>query len=170
MKKVVIVGSGGAGKSTLARQLANKTNLPVVHLDAHYWQPGWKETERSVWIEMQQAMMAADQWIIDGNYGSTMAARFEHADTIIYLDLNRYLCIWRAIKRRIRYHNTIRPDMNNGCIERLDWQFLTWLWRYPIDTRPTTLARLKAASLNKQVIHLKSRREVKQFVAGLTST
>ena len=169
MKKVVIVGFGGAGKSTLAQKLGELLKLPVIHLDNHYWQPGWVETERPIWQQIQLDIMQQPRWIIDGNNGSNMNDGFAEADTIIYLDLNRYLCIWRAVKRRIKYHGRSRPDMKNGCQERLDFQFLTWLWRYPKDTHPVTLARLEKVPAAKTVIRLRSRRQVKVFLTQLAN-
>ncbi|WP_196159826.1 DNA topology modulation protein [Reinekea sp. G2M2-21] len=168
MKKIAIVGSGGAGKSTLARRLGYVLGLPVVHLDNHFWQRGWVETERSRWIEIQQGFVSQEEWIIDGNYGGTMDVRFAQADTIIYLNLSRYRCIWRAIKRRIMYHGKARPDMNNGCTERLDFQFLKWLWRYPRDTHPITWSHIEKVADRAQVIQLKTPGQVRLFLKDMT--
>ncbi len=99
MQRVAIIGSCGAGKTTLAKSLGERLDLPVIHLDAHYWQPGWQATDADEWQKIQQKLVKGDRWIIDGNYGSTMDIRLTAADTIVWLDFSRYLCLWRVFKR-----------------------------------------------------------------------
>ena len=93
MKRISIVGSGGAGKSTFAHQLADILHLPVIHLDALYWQPGWVATPQDEWRDKQQQLVQQECWIIDGNYTSTLDVRFAVADTIIFLDFPRFRCL-----------------------------------------------------------------------------
>ncbi len=165
VKRVMIIGSGGAGKSTLAGVLGARLRIPVVHLDAHFWQPGWVPTPREAWLELQRELMHAETWIMDGNYGGTMDARLALADTVIFLDLPRLTCISRALLRRVQYHGHSRPDMNPGCPEKIDLEFLRWIWDFPRTKRPGILKRLEAQS-NKgtQVIHLRSVRDVNRFL------
>ena len=85
MRKIIIIGSGGSGKSTLARKLGEMTRIPVFHLDALYWKPGWVPTPREEWNARVKALVNQDQWIIDGNYGGTLNIRMTEADTIIFL-------------------------------------------------------------------------------------
>ncbi len=80
-----MVGSGGAGKSTLAREIGQRTGIPVIHLDQHFWKPGWVETPAEEWRAMQNDLLAADCWIVDGNYGGTFDVRFARADTVVVL-------------------------------------------------------------------------------------
>ena len=98
MKRILIIGSGGAGKTTLARQLGKLLDLPVVHLDALYWQPGWTETPKQVWNDKIQDLLLQDSWVMDGNYGGTLDQRIVAADTIIFLDISRLTCLFRVIK------------------------------------------------------------------------
>jgi adenylate kinase family enzyme len=86
VERVLILGSPGAGKSTLARRLAERTGLPVIHLDAEYWQPGWVEPEPAAWAGTVSRLVERPRWIMDGNYGGTRAIRIAAADTAIYLD------------------------------------------------------------------------------------
>lgn len=103
MKRIAIIGSPGAGKSTYAQRLSMITGIQVYHLDKLYWKPGWVETPKSEWVEFQQRIVNKEEWIIDGNYGATMDIRIQAADTVIFLDFPRRVCLWRSIKRDIRY-------------------------------------------------------------------
>lgn len=164
MKKVVLIGSGGSGKSTLATRLGEAVDLPVWHLDQLLWKPGWVPVEREEVHGIQRKLISGERWIIDGNYGSTMELRMDAADTIIFLDLSRWRCSYRAMKRMLRYHGKSRPDMREGCEERLDLTFLKWIWQYPKEKRPGILQKLAAYSGEKTIIHLKNPREVRNFL------
>ncbi len=164
MQKIMIIGSGGAGKSTLARQLGEILRIEVVHLDARYWQPGWVEPDKAQWERVVERLVRSETWILDGNYGGTMDLRLAAADTIIFLDLPRTLCIWRAIQRRIRYAGKSRPDMAPGCPEAIDWTFLKWIWQYPASRRPGILRKLKAYAGTKRIIRLRSSAEARCFL------
>lgn len=169
MKRILIVGSSGSGKSTLARQLSKELEIPVIHLDKYFWHAGWVGTPFQTWQQQVQSFVAQDAWILDGNYRSTLDMRIKAADTIIFLDLPPWLCALRAIKRRIQYRNRSRPDMAEGCFERIidrDFpRFLTRIWAYPTRARPAIVQRLHAASANKRIVWLQSAREVDQFLA-----
>ena len=107
MDKVVLIGCGGAGKSTLAIQLAEKTNLPLFHLDRLFWNAGWKEVDKEIFIQKQAAILETDKWIIDGNYGGTMEKRLEQADTIIFLDFSTITCLVGIFSRYLRYRKQV---------------------------------------------------------------
>lgn len=100
MKRIMVIGvSPGVGKSTFAKQLDNKLDLPVYHLDTYYWQPGWVETDKETFADAQHKIVQGDEWIIDGNYSATVAIRGKKADTIIYLERPLYVCLYRVLKR-----------------------------------------------------------------------
>jgi len=164
MKRIAIIGSGGSGKSTLARQLGAILDLEVIHLDSLFWHPGWVETPREEWIKIQQELVEKETWIIDGNYGGTLHLRLEAADTVIFLDLPRHICLWRVIKRWSQYAGRPRPDLGPGCPEQLDWSFLSWIWNYPKQRRLSILERLKAYSSERRIVVLKHPNEVQQFL------
>jgi adenylate kinase family enzyme len=170
MRRIVIIGSSGSGKSTLARQLGNTLNLPVIHLDKYFWHPGWVGTDLQEWIPQVEQFAAGSSWIIDGNYRSTLDIRLKRADTVIFLDLPRWVCVWRAIKRRFQYLNRQRPDVAEGCQEKvLDPafpQFLHWVWNYPNRARPVVLRTVKRLPDEKRFIWLKSTAEVGQFLTS----
>jgi adenylate kinase family enzyme len=164
MKKVVLIGSGGSGKSTLARQLGEKLQINVYHLDALFWKPNWVGVPKDEQKKVQKDLVRNEEWIIDGNYGGTMEIRLHAADTIIFLDIPRTICVYRAFKRMMQYRNRTRPDMGEGCEERFDLDFFKWIWDYPKMKRPEILKRLEQLSKDKQVIIFKSPKEVKQFL------
>ena len=122
MKKIAIIGSGGAGKSTLAQQLGQLLHIPVHHMDATFWKPGWQNIGREQLIkETAKILDENESWIIDGNYSATMDIRLEQADTVIFLHFKTVTCLYGITKRRIQYHNKTRPDMGIDCPEKLDW-------------------------------------------------
>jgi adenylate kinase family enzyme len=168
MKRVLVIGSGGAGKSTFARRLGARLGLPVIHLDRAYWHPGWVETPKDEWRRKVEELCAGDSWVMDGNYSGTLDLRLEACDTVVFLDLPRALCTWRVVKRSFTQRRRGRPDMGDGCREKLDWEylkFLAWVWNYSGRSRPKMIAVLKEQGRGKQVISLRSSAEVEKFLA-----
>ncbi len=166
MERILIIGCGGAGKSTLARQLGDKLGLPVVHLDKLFWKPGWVESTKEEIDEKIRQEMEKPQWIIDGNYNRTLPERVKHCDTIIYLDFSRIACLLGVCKRVITTYGTVRPDMGEGCPERVDLEFLKWVWNYNRDKRERNYRLLNDAE-GVETIVLKNRRMVKRFLKEL---
>lgn len=124
---MLIIGSPGAGKSTLARELALRTGLPVHNLDRLYWRPGWVEPEKQAWADEVARLISAPRWIIEGNYGGTLPLRLSRADTVIDVDLPAWLCVARVLRRSVSSWGRVRPDMGAGCPERLDREFARFL-------------------------------------------
>lgn len=166
MQRILIIGCGGAGKSTLARQLGEKLNIPVVHLDKLFWKPGWVESSKEEIDEKIFEAMAKAQWIMDGNYNRTLPQRIEHCDTVIYLDFSRLACLLGVCKRVLTTYGTVRPDMGEGCPERFDLEFLKWVWNYNRNKRERNYRLLNEAE-GKTTIVLKNRRMVRRFLDSL---
>ena len=166
MERIIIIGCGGAGKSTMARQLGDKLQIPVVHLDKLFWKPGWVESSREEIDAKIMAEMAKPQWIMDGNYNRTLAERMRHCDTIIYLDFSRFACLMGVLKRVITTYGTVRPDRGEGCPERFDGEFLQWVWNYNKNKRESNYRLLNEAT-HAETIVLKNRRAVKKFLKSL---
>lgn len=130
MKRIMISGFPGCGKSTLARQLGDILGIEPLYFDSIHWLPGWQESSVEYKIEKVATVLQRDSWIIEGNYRRVLyKERAEKADTIIILDFNRLLCLYRVIKRRIMYNGKTRPDMGRGCKEKLDFEFVKWVLR-----------------------------------------
>jgi adenylate kinase family enzyme len=164
VQRVAVVGSGGAGKSTFARELGRRTGLAVIHLDRHHWKPGWVETPTDEWRLVQGKLTAGESWIIDGNYGGTFDVRFRRADTVIVLALSRWRCMFRVLRRVMRHRGS--EVQAAGCPERLDFTFLRWVWRYPLDSRPRLDAAVADCRNHVRVIELRSPQEVRAFLSS----
>lgn len=164
VQRILVIGSGGAGKTTFARRLASRTGIPLVHLDAEYWRSGWVPTPTDEWHAKVADIVRGDAWVMDGNYGGTLDARFAACDTIIFLDVARLVCLWRVVSRWLRHRGRSRPDMTPGCPERLTWEFVTWIWTYPSRRRPEILRRLAALGRAKRVIVLRSSAAADDFL------
>ncbi|MDN7246664.1 topology modulation protein [Planococcus shenhongbingii] len=128
MKKIMVTGvSAGAGKSTFAAELGEKLGLPVHHLDSIYWKPGWIEAEPAEFRAAQEKVTAGESWIIEGNYSDSFDIRFAKADTFIYLELPLRVCLYRVLKRWLTNIGNTRPDMAEGCPEKMDLEFLKFI-------------------------------------------
>ena len=162
VQRVAVVGPGGAGKSTFARQLGRRAGLPVIPLDEHYWRPGWVETPAGEWRARQRELVAGERWIMDGNYGSTFDVRFARADTVVVVMPGRLRCLLGAIRRTLRHHG--RAVQAPGCAERIDWTFLVWIWRYRTDSRPRLDAALDRYRAELTIVELGSRTQVAAYL------
>ena len=167
MQRVLVIGSGGSGKSTVAAKLGELLNLEVNHLDKFYWRAGWVKPAPDEWVKTVTELVNRDSWVIDGNYSGTLELRLQRADTIVFLDLPRALCMWRIVKRFFVYRNGNRPDIAEGCQEKLDLEFVSWVWNYHRRSRPKIIKRLQAHANGKQIFWLRSRDEVKRFLSEI---
>jgi adenylate kinase family enzyme len=126
--KICIVGHSGSGKSTLAKNLASYYNIPVLHMDAYQFLPGWKARDKEEFKNIVADFLNEnDDWVIDGNYLRITPERFQLADMIIYLDFNRFFCLKSIISRYRKYKGKTRNDMAEGCLEKLDFEFIKWV-------------------------------------------
>ena len=127
--KIAIIGYSGSGKSTLARKLGEIYNAEVLHFDTVHFLPGWKEREKDEKERITKEFLDShNSWVIDGNYSKLFyERRMEEADIIIIMLFNRFSCLYRAFRRYMRYKNTTRPDMCEGCNEKLDREFVKWI-------------------------------------------
>lgn len=126
--KIAILGYSGCGKSTLAGYLGKRFGIPVLHLDRVHFQADWAERNREEALGIVQAFMRQDNWVIDGNYTQLMQnERLEQADAIVYFCFPRHVCLYRVLKRYRTFRHQSRDSMADGCIEKLDWDFIWWI-------------------------------------------
>lgn len=173
-RRIAIIGCAGSGKSTLATQLGPALGLPVVHLDTHYWKPGWVPMPRDEWKSEVEGLISRETWIMDGNYGGTMDERLAASDAVIFMDLPRRICLWRVIKRRFQHVGASRPDMAPGCPEGLldgrFLEFLKWIWDYHKVNRRPLLERLQELQVTTTIITLRKPKEVRYFLDDTRNT
>ncbi|HEQ98406.1 MAG TPA: AAA family ATPase [candidate division Zixibacteria bacterium] len=167
MKRILVIGSPGAGKSIFAARLGKVLDLPVIHLDREFWQPGWVETPSDIWRQRVCKLVEPDSWIIDGTYDRTLDIRLQRADTVFFLDYPRYLCLWRIIKRVITSFGRVRFDMAAGCREKLDMSFIRWTWNYRRDHYPRIHDCLREKFSNGNLVVLKNPLRSRRFMDEL---
>jgi adenylate kinase family enzyme len=165
--RIMIIGCCGSGKSTMSRKLQQILELPLFHLDQYYWKPNWVETPKSEWPNIVQTLSDKDKWIVDGNYGGTMDIRLKRADTVIYLDYSTWQCLYRVIKRIIKYKGKIRPDMVEGCPERFNLNFLHYVLVFNLTRRNSILKKIYAYKNNLNVVVLKNDKQVEEYLSSL---
>jgi adenylate kinase family enzyme len=165
-KRIMVIGSGGAGKSTFARRLSAITGLPLIHLDRHYWRPGWKRTPTEEWNAMVRELVARHEWIIDGNYTNSLPPRIRRCDAIVFFDFPRLLCLAGVIGRSLNGKARERPDAAPGCPERLDFEFLKWVWSYNDEVRPRVLEAIGAAPGSVETVTLRNRADVRRLLGA----
>ncbi len=166
MKRILVIGSGGAGKTTFAKRLSKILMIEVIHLDSLYWKSGWIEPPKDEWKQTVEQLIAPECWIMDGNYSGTLDVRIEACDTVIFLDFAQTICEWRVIKRSIKYRNKSRPDMAEGCPEKIDLKFMLWVWNYQKRTKPKVV-RMLTDKPDKTVIFLRTDAELEEFLARI---
>ena len=164
--KIAVLGFSGCGKSTLAQKLGEKYQLPVLHLDSVQFAAKWVERELEDKLRDVAAFMDShDSWVMDGNYSNLLQERrLEEADRIIMLELNRFVCLWRILKRWLTYKGSSRPDMAAGCEEKVDWEFLRWvLHDGRTKKRKAHMNEIARRYLNK-CVRIRTRKEQKVFL------
>ena len=170
MRRIMIIGGSGSGKSTLARRVGDHLNLPVIHMDKLFWEPGWIMADEDVFLARVEHEIAQPAWVMDGNYSRTWPNRIRRADAVIFLDLPGGLRLWRVLSRTVLEYGETRPDLAPDCPERFDFGFIFgWVLRYRRKGRPKALSLMAddgpANGLKR--IHLRSRRQVGAFLAAL---
>lgn len=165
MRRVLVLGCPGAGKSTLARSLGEALSLPVVHLDKRWWKSGWVNRTEGEFDALLDAVLLGEEWVIDGNYLRTLPRRLERCDAVVLLDYPRRVCLFRALRRILSWRGRTRPDMAADCPERLDGEFVRWIWEFHRTQRPQVLELLDGWTGEKHVF--RSPKDCARFLAKL---
>lgn len=167
--KIAVIGYAGAGKSTLARALGEKYGVPVLHFDRVQFLPSWEERDRAEAHRLVHEFMENPAWVIDGTYSKfEYERRLAEADEIVFLDLPRMTCFFRALKRYFRFRGKSRPDMADGCCEKMDPEFMWWLlWKGRTRQKREKFQNAVEQYPEKTVV-LKSQREIDRYLEGLS--
>lgn len=163
MNRIAVIGPPGSGKSTLSRRLGERLDVPVTHLDCLYWNPCWVETPRPAFADKVRDAVSGDRWVLDGNYGSTQHIVLPAADTIVFLDFPRAICAWRVVARYLAHRGRSRPDMNPGCPEQLNFEFIEYIWTFHEHARPRIISRLAQRRADQRLIILNAPADVARF-------
>ncbi len=165
MKRIIIIGNGGAGKSTLARQLGAALHIGVTHLDSVCWKPKWMPIPESEIKTVQEPIVAQEAWIIEGNFKQTRDVCLPAADTIIFMDFPLPLCLYRILKRHIQYAGKPRPELGEEYPEIITLNFIRRVLKYSIYTRAEVLKKIDQYAEGRKVIILRSPWQVKRFLS-----
>ncbi|MCT4608239.1 MAG: AAA family ATPase [Pelagimonas sp.] len=167
MKRVMIVGQPGGGKSWLARQMGARTGLPVYHMDQIHWMSGWVERPFEDKLRMATEVENSDRWIFEGGYAVTQAHRLSRADTLVVLDIPFALRVWRVFWRTLRDYGRTRPDLPEGCPENFALEFWQYIWKTRRTVRQRNLSLLDQAGPETTCHVLRSRQDVADFLKTL---
>jgi adenylate kinase family enzyme len=157
VRRVAVIGCGGAGKTVLARRLGEVLALPVVHSDLH--RPLWDEHGDQI---------AGDEWVIDGMRLGMLDERLARADTVVFLDRGPLACYWGILRRRLRYRGGLHAD--DGVADFVNWEFIRWVWTFRRKHRPRVLELLERHATSTAVVVLRSYAESDAFVERVAAT
>ena len=168
----MVVGYSGSGKSTLARALSAHYGVPALHLDAVQFRAGWQERPREEQREILGAFLDANGgWVVDGNYTwNHFERRLEESDRIVLMLFPRLAALWRVVKRYHTYKGKVRPDMGEGCAEKLDWAFVRWVLWEGRGKKQRTRWRGVAAQYPEKCVVLRSQRQIDRWMKAVGIT
>jgi len=164
-QRILVLGPCGSGKTCLTRQLSRILKLPAVHLDAHFWNPGWISTPQPEWRRVVDSLIEQPSWIMDGTYESTLDLRVPAADAIIMLSRPRWYCLWGVLRRSLIYRNKPRPDAPSD--QPIDRAYLRYIWNYPVQTDRQVRALIEQHGPWIPVVELDRRGSVEKLTSCL---
>lgn len=170
-KKIAIFGNAGSGKTTLALQIKDALQLPLYHLDQYYWLPNWERGSFEKFQDAHHELCKKEVWILEGSYHKLLPERIEHADVVIFLDMPRYLCLWRVFKQSIVHWTKVIPGNPAQCKQFLFTfkflEFIQWVWNFNKRSRPMIYDILEEFKDQKQIYVLRSTKETNSLIKKL---
>ncbi|PPJ46683.1 AAA family ATPase [Rhizobium sp. KAs_5_22] len=166
--RILVIGCSGSGKSTLARALGERFRLQYISMDRDvFWLPGWQQRLRDDADRRIAELVALPRWVMDGTSPRTLPERLARADLVIWLRPPRYVSLYGVVTRWFRYAGRTRPEMAEGCPERLTLEFLRYVWHFERDSAPKIIERLAAYEGEFPLLVLKSRGDSRALLANL---
>jgi adenylate kinase family enzyme len=163
--RILVMGCSGGGKSTLSQKIAGQFGLTYISIDRDVlWLPGWVQRERAEQRAIIAERILEDRWIMDGTNPSTFDIRLPRTDIVIWVRMSRLLCLWGVTTRWLRWIGKTRPEMAPGCPEKLDWEFLRFIWTFEDKFTPRIVDGLSQYGPDVPVFQLKNRRETKRLL------
>ena len=170
MQRILVMGSSGSGKSTFSKRLSDITGIPVVSVDALFWRPGWVESEKAEFHKRLSAAAQQPRWIMDGNFtGHLVELRRDACDTLIWFDLPRATCMLGILTRIAKSYGRVRPEMAEGCPEKIDLEFLRYVWNFRQQQRPKLLAYFEGLRPDQTFITFTHRAQADRYLSDLAS-
>lgn len=164
-ERILVMGCSGGGKSTLSQEICKWLDLPYVSMDRDFfWLPSWVKRTKSEERALIAAKVAEQRWLIDGTGPSSFDLRLPRTHMVLWVRMPRLLCLWGAASRALKWYGRTRPDMAPGCRERIDWEFLRYIWSWEEKFAPKVLAGLSEHGPAVPVFQLKSRSEMRQLL------
>lgn len=163
--RIEVIGCSGGGKSTLARKLADLLHLEFIGLDGLMFLPGWVQRPLEERVDLVEAAIARPRRVVDGNWTSSAVDRFAHSDLVIWIDLPRRLCLWRVFRRWASYAGRNRPELPEGCPEKIDLEFLHYIWTFNRIRAPKLAGAIEGRGV--PVLRLKSKAEVAALLSAV---
>lgn len=164
MKRIALLGGPGSGKSTFAIRLAKISNLPLVHIDKEFWLPDWREPSKRQWAKKHSSLITKDTWILDGGMLRTGEDRIARCDLVVLFDIPTHICLYRVLKRIVINFGKEREGVATGCLEKLDLNFLNYVFHYRANHEDLRLFILNHLPINSELVIVRSNADIENLL------
>lgn len=171
-KRIFIFGNSGSGKSTLTHILSEKTGITPAYLDMHHWKGDNHMEDEKIFQRKVKELANSEEWIIEGSYKKVAETICPKADIIVLLSLPRFLCVWRILKRLLKYQGKNLPFTSENCtagrfFSKRTWEHIKWAWQFPSNNEKKFLEIVESLGAKHKLVHLSSNRDVDGFLRGI---